>query len=731
MRVNCRHTLPILVLFGLLTAIQPAQAATVATVATAQPPANPLSVYPQIVRLRYVEGDVRVSRGKLAEKVDAHEQDTARLSANLPDNGGDQTTGWEQAVVNLPLEEGYSLVTGKGRAEIEFEDASTVYLADNSVLTFDQLTTRAGVPTTEMSLLAGTATLDVRTQVPGESFLLTTPTDHVSMRYPQKARVRVDSYLDAVSLTPQQDLTYRLPGMTAARPQVIGQTITYSHGRRIVTPAALTKGTSSEWDTWVADRVEARDTAMSEAMKAAGLAEPVPGLDALDGKGRFFACQPYGMCWEPANGWTAKPEDVAQVDPQGAAVHAAPAQPTPPASASKPAKAAKPAKPSAADTYMASHPSAILHTEDYTFPCVAYPVQDVIATDPVTGKEQIIGSSFDTSGWPYAGPFSPVYPYRMGYPFGVGYYPRRGLSPFLGFDAFDGYYPWDWAVCHAGSWIRWQHHYVWVVGSKRHHHHPVHWVKTGGKLGFVPIHPRDVAGKPPVNLKEGIYRVTGKKDLPIERVRFEEDKPLKLLNDAPKEFRSPDIRPLQIAEAPHAVAHSVYNYNTAAGARGAVQGRGASQDGNASPARGTAIVNPTVARGFASRDQGMPINFDRKSQTFSVARPVIEGGRTATVNEPLGGRGGNFQTGGGSSMARGSSGTSNNGGSSRSYGATPSYGGGGSSRPSAPAPSPSYGGGGGGGYSRPSAPAPSAPAPSYSGGGGSSGGSAGSSNRPK
>src|ERR1039458_2524038 len=123
MRVNGYCSLPILVLFGYLAIVQPAPAATANA---AQPPANPVT-YPQIVRLSYVEGDVRISRGKEADK-------------QLEKESG-ATTGWEQAVANLPIETGYSLVTGTGRAEIEFEDASVVYLADNSVLAFNELST--------------------------------------------------------------------------------------------------------------------------------------------------------------------------------------------------------------------------------------------------------------------------------------------------------------------------------------------------------------------------------------------------------------------------------------------------------------------------------------------------------------------------------------------------------------------------------------------------------------
>ena len=60
---------------------------------------------------------------------------------------GKRGATWESAVTGLPLETGFNLVTGAGRAEIEFEDASTVYLAENSALTFNDLHTTGGVPT--------------------------------------------------------------------------------------------------------------------------------------------------------------------------------------------------------------------------------------------------------------------------------------------------------------------------------------------------------------------------------------------------------------------------------------------------------------------------------------------------------------------------------------------------------------------------------------------------------
>src|SRR5579862_4344535 len=74
---------------------------------------------PQLVRLSYVQGDVRFNRG-----------DGKRPDLKKP---------WETAQENLPIEQGFALATGTGRAEVELESGELIYLADNSVLLFKQL----------------------------------------------------------------------------------------------------------------------------------------------------------------------------------------------------------------------------------------------------------------------------------------------------------------------------------------------------------------------------------------------------------------------------------------------------------------------------------------------------------------------------------------------------------------------------------------------------------------
>ena len=338
---------------------------------------------------------------------------------------------------------------------------------------------------------------------------------------------------------------------------------------------------------------------------------------------------------------------------------------------------------SAEDAFLAAHPGATFYAEDYTFPCGTDSVIDLIGVDPITGREAVVDSELD--------PFALDALFLR--------FPHRGFYPFLGYDAYWGYNRWDWTVCHTGAWIRWRHRYGWVAGNKRHHRPPVRWVKSGRTVGFVPIHPRDVADKPPLNLKSGLFHVTGKDGRPIERVGFKDSDSLKLLTEPPKEFRDPPLEPLKIAEAPRPEAHSAWG--TALASRSAAD-RG--QEHNPAGAHGT-VVDPT-GKSLLAREQGVPITFDRKTQSFSVARQVSgEGGRPMTVSTPLGGGRGNAPGGNGFSGSRGSggkggtsSGSANRvggssgggGSSSASRGGGGSSGGGGASR---------GGGGGGGGFS--------------------------------
>ena len=579
---RCRH-LAFLIVFGTFTALPPPHgSAAVVPQAPAQTPPWQIETYPQIVRIRHVEGDVRISRGE-------------------------KNAVWETAVANLPLETGFNLVAGPGgRAEIEFEDASTVYLDENSALAFNQLETTAGIPHTALGLLTGTATLHLHLRSPGETFILRTPTDEISREYPSRTYVRVSSYLDAVSMTSLKHTTLRLPG-AGTDPPVQGLTAIYSSKARIALEKPGNSNAFADWDSWVEGRITSRSAAMAAVMKASGLTSPLPGLADMNGQGTFFPCAPYGTCWEPAERPAPQPESASQDAQQSSA----------------------PAPQQTAPMAQGTTPGPIEHFErDAFFPCPPTTIRSMIARDLVTGHETLLASSFEPAG------------------------------------------PYDWAVCHAGSWIYRQHRYAWVVGSRRHHRCPVHWIKTGRSIAYVPIHPRDEKGKPPINRVHGVFAIHGKEGQSVERITLEAGGSIKLLSTPPKEFRSVPSPTLSRTGDPHVNAYRLASTMVAAKSSGV-------------------------------REPGTSLTFDRRSQSFMVAKQVMQENKNAPELRAFNSRIGNTQThassargfgGGGShsSSGGGGAGGSFHGGSSGGGGFHGSSGGGGGGG------SHSSGGGGGG-----------------------------------
>ena len=579
------------------------------------------ATYAEIVRIRYVEGDVRIARGEQNEK-----------PAGEP---------WEQAVADLPLETGFSLATGSnGRAEIELEDASTIYLAENSVLTLNDLHTTSGVPYSEVALLSGTLSLALQSTIYGEAFVLRTPADDITVRYPQRARIRVSSYTDVMAINSQDVSGLKLSGWSPGQ-VLMGQTATLRQGHLIDGPSAEDPALFAGFDRWVADRLARRAAAMTDVMKAAGLSSPLPGLADMKGQGTFFPCPPYGTCWDPA---------AAEESQQTAA------------------------RESSRPLLTGRQPSAHLMKASFEVPRFA--------------TAQLMP---DLSADPFMDPFSACFPASVRYRLLKD--PMTGRARVVDSGLGGGTPAWGWAVCHAGAWVRVprRHHYVWCAGEKRHHIAPVHWVKSGHRVGFVPMHPFDVKSRPAINRKQEVYAMKDKNGISLERVRFDQTRPIDVLKSPPHEFRTSFLRPLAKADVPHMEARAMRAPLTVA---------------KGPAAKGT-LAGP-VARPVT------PIRFDAKSQSFMISKTEMHGGKSVTVSAPISNHSGSLQSRGGS-FAGGHSGSrgggSSGGGGSRGGGAS----GGGGARGGASGGGGSAGGGHGGGGGGSSS-------GSSSSGGGSSGG---------
>ena len=432
------------------------------------PPPSVHNTYPEIVRLLSVQGDVRITRGEDGEKV----------------SGGD----WQKAVANTPLESGYGLVTGAdGRAEIELEDASIAYLGENSVLRFGQLITVAGAPHTRLELLSGTMAMHALPTIPGEELSLQTTKAGIRQIYPHPMFVRVNSYIDGVTITTlrnESSLDFR--GTNIAP----GKTESFHDGRWQPVAVSTESPQNAVFDTWVKTQDAARDAATLNVMRASGLQRPVPGLAELNDAGEFFDCGSYGTCWAPKDGWQRAN------DPQQGA--------TLPTSPPKPHVEQTSGGQGSAD------PAYDEFDEDLNFPCSPYMFRTWYQRNLFDGDEKVLYS-----------------------------------------ELIDSPYPYTWAVCHTGSWIHYHHRYAWVPGERRHHHCPVHWVSVGKHKGWVPVHPHDGTGKPPANLRHVVFVGGGAEANGKDHPRLNMTTPVKILSGPPKDMRHDRVMTLARVDAPH------------------------------------------------------------------------------------------------------------------------------------------------------------------------------------
>ena len=105
---------------------------------------------------------------------------------------------WEEALVNLPLQEGDTLATQDGLAEVEFENGATFYLAENSTLQFTQLGfSGEGGRITALNLTEGAGTFYAN-PTSQDAFRVATPTFDVAVT--ERAEFRADVFRDGAAV---------------------------------------------------------------------------------------------------------------------------------------------------------------------------------------------------------------------------------------------------------------------------------------------------------------------------------------------------------------------------------------------------------------------------------------------------------------------------------------------------------------------------------------------------
>jgi FecR-like protein len=416
---------------------------------------------PQMVWLSYAEGEVKFSPGHKGQ---------ARLGKD-----------WIEASRGQVMEDGYTLVTEKGRTEIEFENGTVVYLAENSALEFDRLWAGATAMETRLNLVAGTATV---AHPAGDEVQLDTPV--MRMRFIGAQTTRVECALDGVVMETMEGTQniFTSAGETTLK---AGESAAYVDGRLIplkgvqVTGVAeelntwagntvrkqemVESGTSDEWDQWVAERLATRRALVAKGLKESGMEEPIPGLAEMMASGTFMDCAPYGKCWHvnALTGTGARTMQTAATP--GLADVTAQAASSRPGGQGYGTAGGRNGRILVNRTMMTRCPMQV-------WQATARGQQNGAQTVPVQYGTCFAGSWYNT--------YDPC------------------LRPMDPWDPTMGYLN----IC--------QDYQYWVVGRRyhHHHHHPCHFVKTKNGVGIVPRHPLDAKGKPPVNAKSGVLVLT-------------------------------------------------------------------------------------------------------------------------------------------------------------------------------------------------------------------------------
>src|SRR6266446_867416 len=242
------------------------------------------SSHARIVRLSLVEGDVRFARDIKGDPL------------------ADANAGWEAAVLNLPIRQGYVLATDQGRAVVEFENGAMAFLTENSVLEFYDLSSEDGGFTTRLILRQGSAEFYVN---PGRGDYFSVTGGDFSVQAESKTTFRMNNFDDGSSVNVVHGhLTALTNGKSTALSK--DQSLSLKAGD----PSSLLVERSpanDEFDQWVSGRMDSVSTATNAAMQYSNSYNYTSGYGDLYTYGAWFPVAGYGNCWRPYGvgfGWS-------------------------------------------------------------------------------------------------------------------------------------------------------------------------------------------------------------------------------------------------------------------------------------------------------------------------------------------------------------------------------------------------------------------------------------------
>jgi len=220
----------------------------------------------RIVRLSYIEGGVTIDRN---------------------------TGQFEKAILNLPITEGTKLRTSDGRAEVEFEDGSTMRLASNTNVQFTKLSLQdSGGKLSVADVQSGTVYVDFAAAKHDELTLLF---GNSKTTLTQAAHLRIDANDQSTALAVFKG-DVQVEGASGTVQVKKNQTASFEAGENA--KAVVAKNIEPEpMDNW--DKKQSEYHQVYASNSYTNYSPYAYGTGDLAYYGNFFSAPGYGMMWQP------------------------------------------------------------------------------------------------------------------------------------------------------------------------------------------------------------------------------------------------------------------------------------------------------------------------------------------------------------------------------------------------------------------------------------------------
>ena len=222
----------------------------------------------RIVRLSFVEGSVQYQR---------------------------PGESWQDAQMNLPIQEGFALRTGDGYAEVEFENSLAMRLGTNSTVQFSALALLNSGHITELNISQGTAIISAKLS---RADALSVAVSGLDLKVPRNGRFRVDASPAGNWVTVFHGKV-EVDSESGTRSVLGGGHTLHQDADTSAAPEVASNPPLDAFDKWVSQREGALNTAQngtSEVLQSAGYTE---GFADLYNYGLWSYIPGFGVGWTP------------------------------------------------------------------------------------------------------------------------------------------------------------------------------------------------------------------------------------------------------------------------------------------------------------------------------------------------------------------------------------------------------------------------------------------------